>query len=148
MPLKIMLNGLTRSRNSTGEVCWYDVSVGAINNELTPGMSNGGHIIGHNYEKFPRFRLIDIARNNTDLIDAKMTKFAESHCTTDCDREGIIKAYDITGPQDPKEDIYKYKYLLDVDGNTFSGRYLGLLRSGSLVFKVRGPILITSSGGC
>ncbi|KAJ7480350.1 hypothetical protein B0H11DRAFT_2421163 [Mycena galericulata] len=26
-------------------------------------------------------------------------------------------------------------YLLDVDGNTFSGRYLGLLRSGGLVFK-------------
>ncbi|KAJ7358539.1 hypothetical protein DFH08DRAFT_802355 [Mycena albidolilacea] len=30
---------------------------------------------------------------------------------------------------------YKYKYLLDLDGNSFSGRYFGLLRSGSLVFK-------------
>lgn len=99
-------------------------------------MSNGGHIIGQNYHKFPRFRLVDIARNHSDLIDAKMTRFAESHCTDECDREGIIEEYDITGPQSPKEDIYHYKYLLDVDGNTFSGRYLGLLKSGSLVFKV------------
>ncbi|KAJ7366732.1 glycosyl transferase family 90-domain-containing protein [Mycena albidolilacea] len=99
------------------------------------GMSNGGHILGQNYHKFPRFRLVDIARNHSDLIDAKMTRFAESHCTDDCDRDGIIKEYDITGPQSPKEEVYKYKYLLDVDGNTFSGRYLGLLRSGSLVFK-------------
>jgi len=99
------------------------------------GMSNGGHIIGHNYRKFPRFRLVDIARNHSDIIDAKMTKFAETHCTTDCDRDAIINEYDINGPQSPKEDIYKYKYLLDVDGNTFSGRYLGLLKSGSLVFK-------------
>ncbi|KAJ6557366.1 glycosyl transferase family 90-domain-containing protein [Mycena vulgaris] len=99
------------------------------------GMSNGGHIIGQNYHKFPRFRLVDIARNHSDLIDAKMTRFAETHCTDDCDRDAIINEYDITGPQSPKEDVYHYKYLLDVDGNTFSGRYLGLLKSGSLVFK-------------
>ncbi|KAJ7645475.1 hypothetical protein DFH06DRAFT_1136330 [Mycena polygramma] len=64
------------------------------------GMSNGGHILGDNYHKFPRFRLVDIARNHTDLIDAKMTRFAEGHCTdpNDCDREHIIEEYDITGP--------------------------------------------------
>ncbi|KAJ7175743.1 glycosyl transferase family 90-domain-containing protein [Mycena filopes] len=99
------------------------------------GMSNGGHIIGQNYHKFPRFRLVALARNHTDLIDAKMTRFAETHCTDDCDRNHIIEEYDITGPQSAKEEIYKFKYLLDVDGNTFSGRFLGLLKSGSLVFK-------------
>ncbi|KAJ7288454.1 glycosyl transferase family 90-domain-containing protein [Mycena rebaudengoi] len=100
------------------------------------GMSNGGHISGQNYRKFPRFRLVELARNHSDLIDARMTRFAETHCTDDtCDRDGIIKEYDIGGPMSPKEDIYHYKYLLDVDGNTFSGRYFGLLRSGSLVFK-------------
>ncbi|KAF7314388.1 CAP10 domain-containing protein [Mycena kentingensis (nom. inval.)] len=99
------------------------------------GMSNGGHILGQNFRKFPRFRLVDIARNHSDLIDAKMTRFAETHCTDDCDRDAIIKEYDITGPQAAKEDVYQYRYLLDIDGNTFSGRYIGLLRSGSLVFK-------------
>ncbi|KAJ6619518.1 glycosyl transferase family 90-domain-containing protein [Mycena sp. CBHHK59/15] len=99
------------------------------------GTSNGGHITGENYHKFPRFRLIDIARNHSGLIDAKMTRFAEGHCTDDCDRHRIIKEYDITGPWAPREDMYHYKYLLDVDGNTFSGRFLSLLKSGSLVFK-------------
>ncbi|KAJ6608331.1 glycosyl transferase family 90-domain-containing protein [Mycena sp. CBHHK59/15] len=100
------------------------------------GMSNGGHIYGQNFRHFPRFKLIDIARNHSDLIDAKMTQFAETHCTTaDCDRDAIIEEYDIRGPGDPRETVYQYKYLLDVDGNTFSGRYLGLLKSGSLVFK-------------
>ncbi|KAF8208814.1 glycosyl transferase family 90-domain-containing protein [Mycena galopus ATCC 62051] len=99
------------------------------------GISNGGHILGQNYHKFPRFRIVAITRNHSDLIDAKMTRFAEMHCTDDCDRDAIIKEYDIVGPGAPKEEIYKYKYLLDLDGNTFSGRYLGLLKSGSLVFK-------------
>ncbi|KAJ6625152.1 glycosyl transferase family 90-domain-containing protein [Mycena sp. CBHHK59/15] len=66
---------------------------------------------------------------------AKMTGFFEWHCTFDCDSEPIIKEFNIGGGSSPREEVYKYKYLLDVDGNTFSGRYLGLLRSGSLVFK-------------
>jgi hypothetical protein len=48
----------------------------------------------------------------------------------DCDADAIGNAYNITGESVPREEAYQYKYLLDVDGNTFSGRYLGLLRSG------------------
>ncbi|KAJ7467882.1 glycosyl transferase family 90-domain-containing protein [Mycena galericulata] len=101
------------------------------------GMSNGGHIIGENYRHFPRFRLIDLARNHSDVLNVKMTQFAETHCTdpAECDRDAIVEEYDIHGPGDAREAAYGYKYLLDVDGNTFSGRFLGLLRSGSLVFK-------------
>ncbi|KAJ7085334.1 glycosyl transferase family 90-domain-containing protein [Mycena crocata] len=99
------------------------------------GMSNGGHIYGQNYRQFPRFRLVELSRNHSDLVDAKMTAFAETHCAEDCDREAIIQEYGIEGPAAPREDLYKFKYLLDIDGNTFSGRFLGLLRSGSLVFK-------------
>ncbi|KAF7359413.1 CAP10 domain-containing protein [Mycena sanguinolenta] len=64
-----------------------------------------------------------------------MTIFAETHCTEDCDGDAIVKEYGIEGPSAPREEVYRFTYLLDVDGNTFSGRYLGLLRSGSLVFK-------------
>ncbi|KAJ7719993.1 hypothetical protein DFH07DRAFT_972754 [Mycena maculata] len=42
----------------------------------------------------------------------------------------------ITGASSPREEVYKYKYVFDVDGNSFSGRYLGLLQSRSLVFKL------------
>jgi len=99
------------------------------------GMSNGGHIHKQNYRRFPRFRLIELARNHSDLIDARLTTFAATHCTEDCDGDAIVKEYGIEGPPAPREEVYRFKYLLDVDGNTFSGRYLGLLRSGSLVFK-------------
>ncbi|KAJ7041646.1 glycosyl transferase family 90-domain-containing protein [Mycena alexandri] len=101
------------------------------------GESNGGHIRGTIYKTFPRFRLIELAAlpENQGFLDVRMTGWHESHCTDDCDAEPIKKAYNISGKVVPREDAYKYKYLLDVDGNTFSGRYLGLLRSGGLVFK-------------
>lgn len=79
---------------------------------------------------------MDISRNNSDLVDAKITVFLGENCYG-CDADAIKKEYDISGNGEPREDGYAYKYVFDVDGNTFSGRYFGLLRSGSLVFKVR-----------
>ncbi|KAJ7915952.1 glycosyl transferase family 90-domain-containing protein, partial [Mycena leptocephala] len=103
------------------------------------GKSNGGHIRGTNYRSFPRFRLMDLAalpeNRAKGLFDVRITQWHESHCTDDCDADAIRNAYKITGESVPREEAYQYKYLLDVDGNTFSGRYLGLLRSGGLVFK-------------
>jgi hypothetical protein len=37
--------------------------------------------------------------------------------------------------KDSRQEAYKYKFLLDVDGNGFSGRYHRYLQSNSLVFK-------------
>ncbi|KAJ7065465.1 glycosyl transferase family 90-domain-containing protein [Mycena amicta] len=103
------------------------------------GKSNGGHIRHSNHKSFPRFRLIDLARQpevkQKGLLDVRITEWHEWHCTDNCDADAIKSEYNITGDKEPREDAYKYKYLLDVDGNSFSGRYLGLLRSGSLVFK-------------
>ncbi|KAJ7669971.1 glycosyl transferase family 90-domain-containing protein [Mycena polygramma] len=103
------------------------------------GKSNGGHIRGTNYLSFPRFRLMDLAalpeNRAKGLFDVRITQWHEWHCTDDCDADAIRAAYNITGEGVPREEAYGYKYLLDVDGNSFSGRYLGLLRSGGLVFK-------------
>ncbi|KAF7297401.1 CAP10 domain-containing protein [Mycena indigotica] len=99
------------------------------------GVSNGGHIYGDNYRNFPRFRLMDIARDHPELFDVRISSFADNHCTEDCDADRIIEEYNITGEGSAREDLYGSKYALDVDGNSFSGRFLGLLRSGSLVFK-------------
>ncbi|KAJ7618141.1 hypothetical protein DFH06DRAFT_1144968 [Mycena polygramma] len=100
------------------------------------GMSNGGMIIGDNYRHFARSKLIDIAREHRDLMVVAITTFAETLCLKGCDRDAVIAEYNITGNGEPREDVYGYKYAMDVDGTTFSGRFLGLLRSGSLVFKV------------
>jgi hypothetical protein len=100
-------------------------------------MSNGGMIIGKNYHHYARFKLADMAREHPDLMDVAITRFAETLCEEGCDREAVMAEYNITGSAEPREDLYRYKYAIDVDGTTFSGRFLGLLRSGSLVFKVR-----------
>ncbi|KAF7333383.1 CAP10 domain-containing protein [Mycena venus] len=101
------------------------------------GTATGGQILGDNYHNFTRFRLVDLAQAHPDLVDAKIMRFADLLCLPEqgCDREGIIREYNISGANAPQENSYKYKYLLDVDGMTYSGRFLGILRSGSLVFK-------------
>ncbi|CAK5266207.1 unnamed protein product [Mycena citricolor] len=99
------------------------------------GMSNNGQILHQNYHAFTRFRLVKLAATRPDIMDAKMTGWFPGHCTTDCDPEPIIQEYITPGGAHPREEVYKYKFALDVDGHTFSGRFLGLLRSGSLVFK-------------
>ncbi|CAK5262343.1 unnamed protein product [Mycena citricolor] len=101
------------------------------------GSSNGGTILNDNYHKFSRFRLVKIAASRPDIINARMTGWYAEHCKPeyDCDAGPIIAEYLVPGGFSPREEVYQYKFALDVDGNTFSGRYLGLLRSGSLVFK-------------
>ncbi|KAK7063637.1 CAP10 domain-containing protein [Favolaschia claudopus] len=99
------------------------------------GMTSGGRVYGDNYHAFPRLRLIEIARKHHDLMDVKLSGFHWDLCGDKCDGNKIIHDYDIAKVSSPREEGYKYKYVFDVDGNSFSGRYLGLLKSGSLVFK-------------
>lgn len=101
------------------------------------GAASGGMIIKNNYHDFQRFRLVDIARKHPTLFDVGITDTSQWTCKNDCDEWKIKEEYGITGALVPKEDTYKYKYAIDVDGNSFSGRFVGLLKSGSLVFKVR-----------
>jgi len=98
-------------------------------------MNSGGRMYDDNYHAFPRFRLIDIGRKHRNIMDVKLSGFHDDLCGEHCNGKAIVKEYDIAHVSSPREDVYKYKYVFDVDGNSFSGRYLGLLRSGTLVFK-------------
>ena len=51
----------------------------------------------------------------------------------DCDAQ---KEYFVIAHTAAQEDAWKYKYLLDMDGNAFSGRFYAFLKSRSLVFKM------------
>ncbi|KAK5125336.1 hypothetical protein LTR85_000445 [Meristemomyces frigidus] len=51
----------------------------------------------------------------------------------DCDAQREF--FDIAPPVD-QQDAWKYRYLLDVDGNAFSGRFYAFLKSHSLTFKM------------
>ncbi|KAK0260545.1 hypothetical protein B0A54_17504 [Friedmanniomyces endolithicus] len=51
----------------------------------------------------------------------------------DCDAQREF--FDIAPPVD-QQDAWKYRYLLDIDGNAFSGRFYAFLKSRSLTFKM------------
>jgi len=104
------------------------------------GATSGGILSSSssNYHNFSRFHLIDIGRARPDIIDAALTRLSVQNCDAvkgDCDDRSIKSEYGIHSKGVPREGSYAFKYLFDVDGNSFSGRYLGLLGTGSLVFK-------------
>jgi len=51
----------------------------------------------------------------------------------DCDAQREF--FDIVPPAN-QQDAWKYRYLLDMDGNAFSGRFYAFLKSHSLTFKM------------
>jgi hypothetical protein len=93
-------------------------------------------IVGDNYHRFVRFRLIHIGQQRPDLLDFHLSIFTPSYCQDGCDRETVMAEYNIIDAGEPRQDLYPFKYALDIDDASFSGRFLRLMRSGSLVFKV------------
>lgn len=67
-----------------------------------------------------------------DLFDVRFTGIGQCD-PGDCDAQR--EYFDVAEPVD-QQDAWAYKYLLDVDGNAFSGRYYAFLRSNSLVYKL------------
>lgn len=55
-----------------------------------------------------------------------------------CDEPDCVaqREYFPMAPPVNSQEAWKYRYLLDIDGNAFSGRYYAFLRSKSLVFKM------------
>lgn len=54
-------------------------------------------------------------------------------CRDDCDEEA--KEFEIKSPL-KFEDFFKYKFLPDIDGSAFSGRWISFLMSRGVPFKV------------
>ncbi|KHN99479.1 Lipopolysaccharide-modifying protein [Metarhizium album ARSEF 1941] len=84
-------------------------------------------------ESQPRWAVADVSRAEYSAL----TDVAFSH-VGQCD-EGDCKAqqafFNISSRAN-QSDAWGYKYLLDIDGNAFSGRFLAFLHSTSLTFKL------------
>ena len=75
----------------------------------------------------------DVDRNDfKDIVDVKFSYIGQ--CDPD-DCKAQEEFFDVVGKAD-QQDAWKYKYLLDMDGNAFSGRFYAFLRSRSLAFKM------------
>lgn len=75
----------------------------------------------------------DVPRKDyTDIIDVKFSHVGQCD-PGDCDAQ---KEFFNVGERVDQQDAWKYKYLLDMDGNAFSGRFYAFLKSNSLVYKL------------
>ncbi|KAF8167042.1 hypothetical protein K438DRAFT_1983869 [Mycena galopus ATCC 62051] len=81
---------------------------------------------------FIRFRLAALGRANPELVDVVLSQVNSLACqeVLGCNATALAEEYGITGALAPREEVYGFKYAMDVMGG-----FLGLLRSGSLVFK-------------
>lgn len=68
-----------------------------------------------------------------DIVNIRITGTTAQCEEKVCEQEK--EAFGIEGKRDPEDRVMAYKFVLDVDGNSFSGRFHRLLRTNSLVFK-------------
>ena len=79
------------------------------------------------------WKLEEVPRTDyKDLIDVKFAHVGQCD-PGDCDAQK--EYFDVVKP-DKQHDAWQYKYLLDMDGNAFSGRFYAFLKSMSLVYKM------------
>ncbi|KAF3219670.1 F-actin-capping protein subunit beta [Orbilia oligospora] len=83
------------------------------------------------WETNHRARFMLKVRNNTDLFDVGMTAYIQ------CDWNVCQAMEQALGlpPRADKNASFKYKFVMDMDGNGYSGRFYRLLQSNSVVFK-------------
>ena len=70
--------------------------------------------------------------DHKDIFDVKFSHVGQCD-PGDCDAQREF--FDVVEPAG-QQDAWAYKYLLDIDGNAFSGRFYAFLKSMSLVYKV------------
>ncbi|KAK6508387.1 F-actin-capping protein subunit beta [Arthrobotrys conoides] len=83
------------------------------------------------WETNHRARFMLKVRNNTDLFDVGMTAYIQCDWNV-C--QAMEKALGLP-PRADKNASFKYKFVMDMDGNGYSGRFYRLLQSNSVVFK-------------
>ncbi|KAF3935670.1 hypothetical protein ABW19_dt0206721 [Dactylella cylindrospora] len=111
------------------EVKMFD---GKIRKLYWRGSTTGGHLDFQNWWNSHRVRFAFLAREHPNLIDAKLTRYVQSDFLA-------IRALIAEFGQpmlESKSLENDYAYLMDLDGNSFSGRFYRLLRSKAVVFKM------------
>ncbi len=100
------------------------------------GSSTGGYSTLSNWEHLTRAKLVLLSLSHPEEIDARFNSIVQ------CEPEVpiLMKAKGMVSSNVNRIDHLKYKYLVDVDGNSCScERYFWLLLSNSLILKQMTP---------
>lgn len=97
------------------------------------GLSDAKVLVRNGDETAPQWDLRTAPRADyKDLIDIHFSGVGQCD-PGDCDAQR--EYFDMAMPVDPQK-AWAFKYLLDIDGNAFSGRFYSFLRSNSLTLKL------------
>ncbi|KAF2757825.1 hypothetical protein EJ05DRAFT_476140 [Pseudovirgaria hyperparasitica] len=84
-------------------------------------------------EHAPHWERKEVKRSEyKELVDIHFSHVGQCD-PADCDAQ--IEFFDVVERVDP-QDAWKWKHLLDIDGNAFSGRFYAFLESTSLTYKM------------
>lgn len=100
------------------------------------GSTTGGYSTLANWDHLARAKLVLLSLGNPQTVDARFNSVVQ------CDAEVplLMKAKGMVSKSVSRPDHLKYKYLVDVDGNSCSyERYFWLLLSNSVVLKQMTP---------
>ncbi|RMY69059.1 hypothetical protein D0864_11196 [Hortaea werneckii] len=86
-----------------------------------------------NPEVAPHWQTKEVARKDYhQVMDVHFSHVGQCD-PGDCDAQ---KEFFALAPPVDQQEAWRFRYLLDIDGNAFSGRFYAFLRSRSLVFKM------------
>ncbi|KAH8909562.1 hypothetical protein BR93DRAFT_965654 [Coniochaeta sp. PMI_546] len=89
-------------------------------------------LVNRGTETDPQWEVKEVARGDyKGIMDVHFSHVGQCD-DGDCDAQKEF--FDIKDRAE-QQDAWKYKYLLDIDGNAFSGRFYAFLKSRSLVYK-------------
>ncbi|KAJ5117723.1 hypothetical protein N7448_011355 [Penicillium atrosanguineum] len=127
------------------------------------GATNGGHSLGGSWRNLQRQRVIASLERKTghhtlehkgdstcsvgqnegwkihSANETELSQYFNAHfvnivdCEEDCSEE--VKFFDVVDREDHKE-AWRYRYLLDMDGHAYSGRFYAFMRSKSVPLKL------------
>jgi len=89
-----------------------------------------GNVMGFTQERTPISRITAVTNISVSFVGEPTRCFGP-----DCDLQSLEFNF---GPSVDFQDHWKHKYLFDLDGAGFSGRFLPFLESRSLVFRAAG----------
>ena len=92
------------------------------------------------FQALPRFRLCDLSAKIPglrDLVDAKLTDIVQARNPEEGDKiHAMAESLGILTTRVPQSEFLKYRYQIDIDGNSNSWSFLLKLLMGSCVLKV------------
>ena len=102
------------------------------------GSSTGQPFLHHNQLPFlPRYKLCQAARSIGPICDAKMVAVVQAANAHEHDLiVEHLKSNGLFGSYERMEDMHRYKFIIDIDGNANAWNFLARMRLGCCILRV------------